>query len=102
MKHVEVPMIVLAATLSGSPALAGDPIAGKAKFAVCAGCHGPDGMGNAALGYPQLAGKDAAYVATQLRDFKSGKRDSATMKAMAAGLNDGDIENVASYIATLK
>jgi cytochrome c553 len=81
---------------------AGDPVAGKARFAVCAGCHGPDGMGNAALGYPQLAGKDAAYVAQQLRAFKSGKRDSATMQAMVSGLDETDIDNVAAYVATLK
>jgi cytochrome c oxidase cbb3-type subunit 3 len=28
--------------------------AGKAKFAVCAGCHGPDGKGNQMLGAPNL------------------------------------------------
>ena len=41
-------------SLSGS---AHNPIAaqaGKAKFAVCAGCHGADGRGNQALGAPNL------------------------------------------------
>ena len=94
--------LALAGMLAISPALAGDPVAGKAKFAVCAGCHGPEGAGNVALGYPQLAGKDEAYVAAQLRAFKSGKRESATMKAMASGLTEMDIDNVAAYVATLK
>lgn len=88
--------------LGGSSALAGDAEAGKAGFAVCAGCHGPAGRGNAALGYPQLTGKDAAYVEAQLRAFRSGKRQSATMKAMVAGLSDVDIENLAAYVATLR
>ena len=83
-------------------ALAGDAAAGKAKFAVCAGCHGPTGAGNEALKYPKLAGLQAAQVVEQLHAFKSGTRDNATMKAMTAGLNDADIDNLAAYIATLK
>ena len=83
-------------------ALAGDAAAGKAKFAVCAGCHGPTGAGNEALKYPKLAGLQAAQVAEQLHAFKSGTRDNATMKAMTAGLNDADMDNLAAYIATLK
>jgi len=41
-------------SLSGSPH---DSIAasqGKAKFVVCAACHGPDGKGNQAIGAPNL------------------------------------------------
>ncbi|MEO8408995.1 MAG: hypothetical protein ABI478_00365, partial [Propionivibrio sp.] len=29
----------------------------------CTSCHGPDGMGNAAAGFPRLAGMDAGYLA---------------------------------------
>lgn len=83
-------------------AIAGDAAAGKAKYAVCAGCHGPTGAGNEALKYPKLAGLEAAYVSEQLHKFKSGERDNATMKAMTAGLSDADMENLAAYIATLK
>ena len=72
--------------LSSLTVQAADPVAGKARFVVCAGCHGPDGMGNAALGYPQLAGRDAAYIAAQLRAFRSGARKSATMEAYVATL----------------
>ncbi len=100
MKHTMFFLSLLG--LAAQPALAGDPVAGKARFVVCAGCHGPDGLGNAALGYPQLAGKDAAYIAEQLRAFKSGRRQSATMQAMVSGLDEMDIDNVAAYVATLK
>ncbi len=41
-------------SLSGSPHNALAAQAGKAKFAVCAGCHGGDGRGNVALGAPNL------------------------------------------------
>ena len=101
MKRTMVVVGALAAVLVSTSVGAADVMAGKAKFAVCAGCHGPNGSGNVALGYPQLTGKTATYIEEQLRDFKSGKRDNATMKAMAAGLNERDIQDVAAYIATL-
>lgn len=41
-------------SLSGSPHNSLAAQAGKAKFAVCAGCHGADGRGNTALGAPNL------------------------------------------------
>ena len=89
----------------GTVTAAGDAAAGQAKFAVCAGCHGPTGAGNEALKYPKISGLEEAYIAQTLRDFKSGKRNTpmaATMKAMTAGLSDADMDNLAAYIATLK
>jgi cytochrome c553 len=93
--------LVLGTAFAASLAVAGDAAAGKMKYAICAGCHGPSGAGNEALKYPKLAGLDAAYIEEQLHAFKSGARDNATMKAMTAGLNDADMENLAAYIATL-
>jgi cytochrome c553 len=83
-------------------ASAADVAAGKAKYVVCAGCHGPTGGGNEALKYPKLTGRDAAFVRDQLHAFKAGKRDNATMKAMTAGLSEADMDNLAAFIATLK
>lgn len=81
---------------------AADVVAGKHRFVVCAGCHGPDGGGNDALKYPRLAGRDVVYIETQLRGFKSGQRVSPTMNAMAAPLGEADIQNLAAYIASLR
>lgn len=96
--------IVLAALLVGATGnvVAADATAGKTKFVICAGCHGPTGAGNEALKYPRLTGLEAGYVKQQLAAFKTGARDNATMKAMTAGLNDADMDNLAAYIATLK
>ena len=102
MKRWLMSTVVCSALIAAFPSIAADPVAGKAKYAVCAGCHGPAGMGNAALGYPQLAGRDAAFVTAQLQAFKSGKRESATMKAMVAGLSGTDMENLGAYIASLR
>lgn len=101
---MKVVMLAIAlATLSiGGLANAADAAAGQKKYVLCAGCHGPSGAGNDALKYPRLAGLQAGYVAEQLRAFKSGARDNATMRAMTAGLKDTDIDNLAAYVATLK
>lgn len=44
-------------SLSGSPHNSLAAQAGKAKFGVCAGCHGAEGRGNTALGAPRLSDK---------------------------------------------
>ena len=100
-KTVAAVVLVLISGLFTTLAVAGDAAAGKLKFAICAGCHGPNGGGNEALKYPKLAGLEADYIEEQLHAFKSGRRDNATMKAMTAGLSDSDMENLAAYIATL-
>ena len=86
---------------TGAPSPAGDAQAGKARAAVCAGCHGPDGNSAAPM-FPKLASQDPAYIRKQLQDFKSGARQSAQMQPFAAQLNPQDIANVAAYYASQK
>lgn len=81
---------------------AGDAAAGKAKYAACGGCHGANGVSAAPTVNPSLAGMSEADAKTAISDYKSGKRDHATMKAMTAALSDADIDNLAAHIATLK
>lgn len=101
MKTVLITVALAAGIIQGT-AVAADAAAGERKYVLCAGCHGPTGAGNDALKYPRLAGRDAGFVGQQLRAFKSGARDNATMKAMTAGLTDNDIDNLAAYISTFK
>ncbi|MCK5263261.1 MAG: cytochrome c, partial [Gammaproteobacteria bacterium] len=75
--------------------------AGKAKTAMCAGCHGVKGISMAPIN-PNLAGQKALYLATQLKAFRSGDRKNATMNPMAKGLSDADIANIAAYYSSLK
>lgn len=79
----------------------GDPAAGKAKAEseLCQGCHGEKGRG-IAMGAPNLAGQQAAYLVKQLRDFRSQARRHRTMNAMAEGLGDADITDIAAYFAS--
>ncbi len=42
---------------------------GREGVPACIGCHGAQGEGNAAAGFPRLAGLHAGYLARQLSDF---------------------------------
>jgi len=84
----------------GAAHAAGDSAAGKVKAAGCAGCHGANGQGIPPN--PALAGKSEEQLLQALQDFKSGKRSNAVMKALAAGLSDQDMANLAAYYASLK
>ncbi|MDH5388389.1 MAG: cytochrome c4 [Gammaproteobacteria bacterium] len=71
----------------------------------CQGCHGPDGAGNSAAGYPQLAGQFTDYTIKQMRAFKDGSRSNDDRKIMRNALQsmtEAELEAVAQYIASLK
>ena len=95
--------IVLTTMLAFSgQALAGDAAAGQSAFAAkgCIGCHGAGGV-SVVPAYPSLKGRNEAFVQENLTNFRSGKRQNPTMNAMAAGLSDADIQNLAAYIGSL-
>jgi cytochrome c553 len=90
-----------APTFAQTPAPAADLAAGKARVdAVCAACHGANGV-SVADNIPNLAGQRPAYLEAQLRALKSGTRKNPLMNAMAAQLSNADIVNVAAYFASL-
>ena len=72
----------------------------------CIACHGPNGRGNPAAGYPSLKGQYAAYIAKQLREYASGERRSdgqtRVMRDIAAKLSEEDIVAVSSYVQGLQ
>jgi len=94
-------LAVSATVMMASPVFAGDVAAGKAKSGVCAACHGAAGISAVPM-YPNLAGQKEAYLAKQLKDFKSGARKDPVMAPMAMGLSDEDVANIAAYYASLK
>ncbi len=90
-----------AQTIEIKPTIAvGDAEAGKAASAVCAGCHGADGISQLPEN-PSLAGQGAPYIYKQLVEFKSGARANAIMQGMVAALSDDDMQNLAAYYAQL-
>jgi cytochrome c553 len=86
---------------SSATAVVGDVEAGKAKSAVCAGCHGENGNSTNPL-WPKLAGQHAEYIVEQLRAFKSDVRVEPSMTGMAKPLSEQDMLNLGAYYASRK
>lgn len=78
---------------------AADIKAGKEKSVVCQGCHGINGLSQSST-WPNLAGQTASYLQRQLKKFKSGARQYASMNTIAKDLSDEDIENLAAFFAS--
>jgi cbb3-type cytochrome c oxidase subunit III len=74
-------------------------------IAACSACHGAQGAGNPAAGFPALAGQHALYLETQLKAFRSMTRANdpgQMMRNIAMKMSDADITAVASYIQGLQ
>ncbi|MBD0784932.1 cytochrome c [Vibrio sp. Y2-5] len=96
--------VVLGLGLLAGNAVAGDVAAGKAKSAVCAACHGADGIA-VIPGYPNLKGQSEQYIVSSIKAYKAGQRTGGlapVMQAQASMLNDADIANLAAYFSSLK
>ena len=70
----------------------------------CFSCHAAGGKGNGAR-FPSIAGEPATFVVARLHEFQErakGKTPAAgTMTAVAAKLNDKQIEAAAAYLSVI-
>lgn len=64
-------------------------------------CHGADGIATMPS-VPNLAGQPEDYLATQLRQFRSGRRPSEVMAVIAHPLTDTDIADLAAWFASIR
>ena len=78
-----------------------DQGAAHASAVACATCHGADGGGDDASGFPRLAGLPAAYLEKQLLSYKDGSNRNPVMASMAGSLTPAEISEVAAYYAGL-
>jgi cytochrome c553 len=104
-------IITVAGLLSGNllcgSALAaeGNAEAAKAKVSMCQGCHGIyDYKATFPRVYrvPMIAGQQPGYIVKALEAYKSGARTQPNMKAIADGLSDQDIADLAAYYGGAK
>jgi cytochrome c553 len=93
--------LLLAAACLAPSSFAGEVAAGRQKAAACAVCHGPLGMA-VAPDAPNLAGQSAIYLSAQLKAYRDGTRKHEVMSLMAKPLSDADIDNLATWYASLK
>ncbi len=66
----------------------------------CVSCHGADGI-SVALDAPNLAGEVNIYIDTQLKAFRTGKRQHAVMSEIAADMTDEEIRAAADWYAAV-
>ncbi|SMF54229.1 Cytochrome c553 [Tistlia consotensis] len=83
------------AVLSGPPAAAQEA---PAKAAVCAGCHGENGVPTGPL-VPVIWGQEFYYLYVQLRDFAAGRRKSEVMTPIAEELSKDDMKALAGWFS---
>jgi cytochrome c553 len=97
-------VLVFAVALPAAAAQgAGDAEAGRQKASMCVGCHNIPGYRTAfpsVYSVPKLDGQHAAYIIAALRAYKSGERKHPSMRAMAAGLSDQDMADLAAFYAS--
>ena len=91
---------IICVPASGFAAETGDPAAGKSKNAMCIGCHGIPSYHTAfpeVYHVPKIGGQHAAYIVKALQEYKAGNRSHPSMRAIAAGLSDKDMADLAAY-----
>lgn len=69
-----------------------------AKVALCASCHGKNGVGITG-DYPTLAGQHADYIARALHEYGHGDRKNAIMPNFVNGLTEQDIAEISEYFS---
>ncbi|CAH8192367.1 MULTISPECIES: cytochrome-c oxidase, cbb3-type subunit III [Vibrio] len=95
-------VVSYALSLSGRSVNAREAEAGKARFVVCAACHGTDGKGNPAVGAPDLTdqywlfGDSRADVTQTVMYGRSG-----VMPAWIDILGEDKVQLVAAYVWSL-
>jgi len=96
MKKVLLAVAIVATLwLSASVSRAQDSAKGEKTFkAKCAGCHGADAAGKAAVKSPSIKGKSAEEITKVL--------STSPKHASAKSLTEADVKELAAYLATLK
>jgi cytochrome c553 len=92
--------VVVLLLVSARASADGQPVQGRAKSAMCEGCHGIVGYRTAfpdVYSVPKLGGQAPDYLIKALRDYKSGARSHPTMRGIAATLSDQDMADLAAY-----
>lgn len=97
----------IAATASTAAAQQPAPATGSADAAkpyisMCTGCHTIPGYQASfprVYRVPMIGGQSAKYIESALQAYKKGERDHPTMQAIAKGLSDKQIADLAAYYA---
>ncbi|MGZ5200959.1 MAG: c-type cytochrome [Telluria sp.] len=98
------PGAAAAQTAGPAQVQAGEQVATKGApngVTACITCHGAQGEGNPAGGFPRIAGQSAYCLGKQLAAYANGARVNPIMQPIAKAMNAEQIRDVAGYYATL-
>jgi cytochrome c553 len=105
MKKSAFIMGLLFAAASDSYAQGGAPGASQqqtpAAVQQCVVCHGTQGEGNPAGGFPRIAGQSQYYLAKQLESYAVGSRQNPIMQPIAKALSPQERATAAAFFAQL-
>jgi sulfide dehydrogenase cytochrome subunit len=95
-------VILLAVALLLPSTTMADPSAlrGATLAYACAACHGPHGHSQGAI--PSIDNLSTADFKAALQAFRADTRQGTVMNRIAKGLDDAEIDAVATYFATLR
>jgi cytochrome c553 len=88
--------------LACASAAAAPPDTIAQRVVACAACHGSEGRATNEGYYPRIAGKPAAYLFNQLRNFRDGRRRNAAMTYLVGLQSDAYLGEIASHFAALE
>ncbi len=74
--------------------------AGAEKAAMCAGCHGENGISQT-QNIPSLAGQPDQFLQWQLVFFRGGSRKNEQMQPVAEAIGNEDVRALGAYFASL-
>lgn len=83
---------------TGRPATGARIERGREASAVCAACHGQNGI-SMNPEWPSLAGQHESYLLHSLRQYKSGERQNAVMAGQVMMLSDDELRDLAAFYA---
>ena len=89
-----------AVSAQGAPEVKGNAEAAQDKISMCIGCHQIPGYKTAfpsVYSVPMIVGQSAKYIEAALNEYRKGERSHPTMTAIAKGLSDQDIADLAAY-----
>ena len=83
--------------LACAPARAADPL--ESSLQICSSCHGSAGKPSDPT-IPIIFGQQARYLEQQLKDYRSGDRDSQIMSSMAEAVPFKDLGRATDLLAS--
>lgn len=101
MKQLKSRLVLAAfAALAAQPGTAKDGFVLDDEVAICAGCHGEEGVPVDET-YPVIWGQQYFYIYTQLRDYGAGRRQHDIMTGIAAEYDKDQAKMLAEHFAAL-